>query len=315
MCVLFGDFQVNFCFCCVLPRKKIKDKEGAAKLAPTPSSTPPAVPRHSPDNLHAQKPGAAVAVDADSENTDQCRLMSTPAVTTAGVRKVSVSKVQPLTESPVPCGDSFFEDVNAFTQSHMTYMRGFKTPAASPVIAVPSAGAGQGSFRGRETPSTDRWGSGLLSPNRNSAGSESLGSEEGSSWLPSLTSEDAPIVLSQENSLVNVHEAGGCDFDQTGPIPVRKETSFKSPAVPSTSRCKSPDGQIFLEPPDDIIDDFDDDDADLEFGDVDIECVETQAHQASSSSSSDSAHQSTGVEGNVEFRVLFPSCGHVSAVP
>ena len=204
----------------------------------------------------------------------------------------------------MPCGDSFFEDVNAFTQSHMTYMRAFKTPVASPATTTPSAGLGRGSFsgpsHGGEASPADRQRPGLLlSSNRASVGSKLFGSGEGSSRAPQPTSEESPIVLSQESSLGGVHEQGYCDFEQTGPIPILERTSFKKSAAPSTIGFQSPEvGQVSRDLFDDLADDFDDDDGDFGFDDVEMECATNQA-QASAASSSTSTHQSPSVTGKI----------------
>lgn len=67
--------------------------------------------------------------ESEAGSSKLIQMPTLPLACSTTVKKVPATKIQPLTDSPVPCGESFFEDVNSFTQSHMTYMRGFKTSA------------------------------------------------------------------------------------------------------------------------------------------------------------------------------------------
>ena len=143
---------------------------------------------------------------------------SPPVSTSTAVKRVSASCVQPVADSPVPCGDSFFEDVNAFTQSHMSYMRGFKTPASS-TNTSPSAQNAPNFTRDKNSASPnlvdrnfeDKDNFDNLMQDDNLFQNDLLFDEESISYgdrnsnsigLPQ-TSEDDPIVLSQEVSQSN----------------------------------------------------------------------------------------------------------------
>ncbi|XP_050402456.1 recQ-like DNA helicase BLM [Patella vulgata] len=65
-----------------------------------------------------------------------CRLSDTAVgnkslVTSTAVKKTSVSRVTCGADSPIPCGDSFFEDDMELGNTQMTYMKGFKKPSSS----------------------------------------------------------------------------------------------------------------------------------------------------------------------------------------
>ncbi|KAK7116772.1 hypothetical protein V1264_002393 [Littorina saxatilis] len=270
-------------------RKQIKDKEKATK-ASSASSTSPASCRRSSENFHTPKPSSFVGFDPDAGDSSCCQLMSPPVAASTAVKKIPVTKVPSVTESPVPCGDSFFEDVNAFTQSHMSYMRGFKTPTAASPATGPSLMQRRDSLpdlsEGEGPSSMNRRSSGLLQRSP-VAGSEMLNCAEGSSNYLMPTSEDSPIVLSQENFGAGFIEADGDDFDEMDyPVPIREESSFKKPAAPANNSNRFSSGQL-NESFDDLIDEFDDDGGGFDFGDVNIESADTHAVAGTSSGSAD----------------------------
>lgn len=53
-------------------------------------------------------------------------------VTSTAIKKTSATKMQLGSDSPIPCGDSFFEDDVELTQSKMSYMKGFRKSLTSP---------------------------------------------------------------------------------------------------------------------------------------------------------------------------------------
>ncbi|XP_046571686.1 Bloom syndrome protein homolog [Haliotis rubra] len=60
-------------------------------------------------------------------------MMKTPLpVTSTAIKKTSATKMQLGSDSPIPCGDSFFEDDVELTQSKMNYMKGFRKSLTSP---------------------------------------------------------------------------------------------------------------------------------------------------------------------------------------
>ncbi|XP_046358869.2 Bloom syndrome protein homolog [Haliotis rufescens] len=60
-------------------------------------------------------------------------LVKTPLpVTSTAIKKTTATKMQLGSDSPIPCGDSFFEDDVELTQSKMSYMKGFRKSLTSP---------------------------------------------------------------------------------------------------------------------------------------------------------------------------------------
>ncbi|XP_076443905.1 uncharacterized protein LOC143282199 [Babylonia areolata] len=242
-------------------RKQIKDKEKAARSA--------AASRQTGSSFHTPKPSTSII----ARNSDPSHLLSPPLATSTAVKKVSVTKAPPVTESPVPCGDSFFEDVSTFTQSHMSYMRSFKTPASSP--------AG---------------GSAVSTPLRRDASFSGLSCDDEqtrvaatvSSKLNVPTSEESPIVLSQDSSIDSLQETRGGDVVRAAkPIPVLDRPSYKN-SVSNSSAEVPMEAQISNEVLDNLFDEFGDDDADFGFDDTDID-FEAQAGTSTGSKSGGSS--------------------------
>ncbi|XP_067665705.1 recQ-like DNA helicase BLM [Haliotis asinina] len=59
-------------------------------------------------------------------------MKTTLPVTSTAIKKTSATKMQLGSDSPIPCGDSFFEDDVELTQSKLNYMKGFRKSLPSP---------------------------------------------------------------------------------------------------------------------------------------------------------------------------------------
>lgn len=109
---LFEDFFFSL-------RKQIKDRQSLITLSATCGS---------PDNgAHSflQNCHSNILPVKDAENVNASMVMThtSPSVSKSVVKKIPVTRLQPVTASPVPCGDSFFEDADKFTQSHTSYLQ------------------------------------------------------------------------------------------------------------------------------------------------------------------------------------------------
>ncbi|KAK7481319.1 hypothetical protein BaRGS_00027399, partial [Batillaria attramentaria] len=239
-------------------RKQIKDKSPEQLVSSSsPAASHPQITSHSGPgrtNLHTPRLSMSSYRLADNTNsgrhntssdvsTVQGQFMSPPLASSSAVKKVPAKQVQPTMESPVPCGDSFFDDETAYTQSHMTYMRGFRnSPQVSPSVsgAIPSATA----------------------------------QVSGSSRVQELQSE-SPIVISEDTVAKNLYGGGDYDFDDfSDDIDLGENEASHSRNVKEN---------MGTGPSDDIVDEFDEFDGDrFEFDDRDWGVDETAGTGAES---------------------------------
>ena len=234
--------------------------------------------------------------------------MSPPLATSSAVKKVCVTKVQPSTESPVPCGDSFFDDVSAYTQSHMTYMRGFKAPSGTSPVGGTAPVQRLDSFSAMSDeedigtlgdPQCMESSASVTTPGAHVDTFRNAGSV-GKSGLPT----ESPIELSQESCFSSLIEGGDFEYDTAKTvksIPVLdKPSSSKKPAAAKSGNCTS-DFHVSDDMFDNFVDEFDDGGG-FDFDEADLAAAEAEGQASASSSSTD---QASGVDGKLRSNQVF----------